>query len=291
MTDQKRTEHLSFGPVELEITDADRSVAFWRDVIGMRVRSSAESIALGTETETLVILHPVATSPAVKGHAGLYHLAIHVPDEGEFARILARFNEKRHYASAIDHIMSKALYLSDPDGLGIEITLEMPERVREFRTYRGGVELIDAEGRTRQFSETLDVGAVLAALPDDDISRPLASGTRIGHVHMHVGNLEAASAYYAKIGFIPHLSLPSFGFADLGAGGDYPHRIGLNIWQGLYVEPAPAGTARMRRFEIRFSEPNGMAKSLEKTSAYAIEGMENARQDPFGNQMVLTATG
>src|SRR5438270_11833920 len=84
-------ELATFGPVHLDGTGAEQSLAFWRDAVGLQLRGEdSGALILGTERETLLVLHPGATSPARRGHAGLYHLAVHLPDEPEFARVLAR---------------------------------------------------------------------------------------------------------------------------------------------------------------------------------------------------------
>ena len=106
----------SIGPVHLDVTDRQRSLAFWRDLIGLQVRSeSPESVSLGTSERTLLVLDPVATTVAHPGYTGLYHVAIHPPDEAAFAVLLGRLIEGHVPISPSDHTFSKAVYLSAPD--------------------------------------------------------------------------------------------------------------------------------------------------------------------------------
>lgn len=284
------TEFATFGPVHLEVVDRDRSLAFWRDVVGLEVAGDThDGVELGAGGEVLVVLHPVATGPARRGHGGLYHLAIHLPDEPEFARVLARLIALRHQIAPTDHVMSKAIYLDDPDGLGLELTLETPERLGEYRLDEAVPHVVDAAGRISSGREPLDVEQVLAALPDRDYMRPMPAGTTIGHVHMHVGDLAAAVAFYRDgIGFTEHVVAPRIGMADLHAGGRFPHRLALNTWQGEGVSQPPPGTARMRHFtirldsEARLEEVTGRLADVERSAAASVA------RDPAGNTVLLT---
>ena len=210
---------------------------------------------LGIDGAPLVVLHRVANSPVQRGYSGLFHLAIHLPNESELARVLARLQASGQRFGASDHIVAKSLYLNDPDGIGLEIAFETPERVRSFRWDEGseGPLVIDPEGRRRRGVEPLDIHELLAKLPNGDSKRPLPSGTIVGHLQFQVGDLEASYRFYRdKIGLIPSMYAPWSGYGDLGAGGRVAHRIALNTWQGAGVPPRPIGMAGMRSFTMRF---------------------------------------
>ena len=109
----------------------------------------------------------------------------------------------------------------------------------------------DSDGRVRGMTEPLDVDEVLAHLRDGELDRPLPAGTKVGHVHLHVSDLEAAYRFYRDVvGFREHMFVPRIGFADLGAGGRFPHRLAVNVWQGEGAQQPPAGTAGLRRSEL-----------------------------------------
>ena len=285
-------ELATFGPVHLDVTDSDQSLAFWRDLVGLQLRGREDgALRLGTADETLLVLHPGATSPARRGHAGLYHLAIHLPSEGEFARVLARLFDRRTFMSPTDHVMSKAIYLDDPDGIGLEFTLETPERLGSMRmTGPGfaGIEIYDAQGRRRSGREPLDVREVLAALPDNDLARPLPAGTTIGHMHLHVGDIAASHRFYRDdLGFI---EANDFGSGvDFHANGRFKHRMAINTWQGLGVSQPPAGTAGLRHFTIRFDSPERLQAALRRVGGGEPHPDGQLVRDPAGNAMVLTA--
>ena len=108
-------ETIAYGPVHLDVTDAGRALGFWHDIVGLAILdSAAEELRLGVDGRELVVLHPGAEGPARRGHSGLYHLAIHLPDEKEFARVLWRLIVSGYPQSPTDHTMSKATYLKIP---------------------------------------------------------------------------------------------------------------------------------------------------------------------------------
>ncbi|HEY8588907.1 MAG TPA: VOC family protein [Naasia sp.] len=283
------TDFLTLGGVHLDVTDADRSLAFWRDRVGLQLRGEQDgALHLGTDQETLLALHPGATSPARRGHAGLYHLAIHLPDEGEFARVLARLFARRTFMSPTDHVFSKAIYLDDPDGLGLEFTLETPERLRSMRITPMGPEVIDADGNLRSGRDPLDVREVLSHLPDEDLDRPLPVGTTVGHMHLHVGDIEAGRRFYRdELGFIQANDFGSG--ADFHANGPFKHRMAINTWQGVGVSQPPAGTAGLRHFTIRYDRPERLQAALERVTGREPFGDGHLVRDPAGNAIVLTA--
>jgi catechol 2,3-dioxygenase len=284
-------EVATFGAVHLEVTDLGRSTAFWREVIGLEVRSeSAAEVRLGTSAETLVVLHPGARSGFVQGHSGLYHLAVHPPTEPDFARILLRLIKVGWRIAPTDHVMSKAIYLEDPDGITVEITLETPERLREFVIDERSAHVVHRDGTRSTGRDPLDVRAVLDTLPDDDISRPVPLGTRIGHVHLYVGNLNEAYAFYQSFGFNRAVWAPRFHMGDLGGGGAFNHRIAVNTWQGENAPQSPAGTARMRNFTLRLDTAERLDRVLGTVQANIaeVEGGYLLR-DPSKNAILLAS--
>jgi catechol 2,3-dioxygenase len=283
-------ELATFGAVHLNVTNLQRSVAFWTDNIGMKVRNTtAEFTELGTDKNTLVTLYPTAKTPFKNGYSGLYHLAIHPSTEGEFARVLARLIAKRYPISPTDHTMSKAIYMEDPDGITVEITLETPERLERLDFSKGAPKAIDKDGTVRSPSAPLDVQAVLKALPDNDINSPLAEDTKVGHMHLYVSNLEATNDFYLSLGFIQNMALPNLGMYDLSAGGAFKHRIAFNSWQSLNKPQAPEGTAGMRHYTINFDTPERLQKALQHLTSAETQKDGYLVADPAGNKILLKA--
>ena len=284
-------EIATFGAVHLDVHRTDEQIAFWRDLIGMQVRRQEKDvIELGTATETLVALHPGARTPFKKGYSGLYHLAVHAPDEAEFARIAARLLRSRRPIAPTDHIMSKAIYLEDPDGMTVEVTLETPERMPEWKVHFEGrsVWVLDSEGRKRSPVEPLDMHDVLLHLAPDRIDEKLSPRAKVGHVHLHVGDIPKAAAFYEGLGFLRTTYLPQHSMADFGAGGAFKHRVATNQWMGPNAPQAPPGTAGLRHFTIRFADRAKLDAALAKHPEAGPREDGYLVQDPSGNKMVLT---
>ena len=271
---------LLYGAIHLNVTDLGRSLVFWRDLIGMEELGAGEdgSVRLGVrdgsgETEAeLVVLHPGATGPVQRGYSALYHLAIHMPSEAEFARILGRLFAARYPNAPTDHVTHWATYLDDPDGINLEIAFETIDRVQSIGFIGGRPSIIDSEGRRHEMTEPLGLEEVFSFREDEEVTGPLPSGTRIGHVHLYVGDLEAAQGFYEEIGFTRHMDASDIGFADLSLGGSFPHRIAVNVWQGIGAPQAPAGTAGMKHFEL--IDPDRSAEAREIA-------------DPSGNRVLI----
>jgi catechol 2,3-dioxygenase len=288
-------ETAGLGAVHLDVTDGERSLRFWRDLIGLELlRRSGDALHLGVAGEDLVVLHPGAERGVVRGHSGLYHLALHAPDAAEFAHMLARLFVAGYRHSPTEHVFSKATYLDDPDGIGLEITLETPENAQVMRVGARGLEVIDAQGRARAGVEALDVDEALGHLADRDFTRPVAAGTKVGHVHLHVADLDAAARFYRDaLGFPEHLNHGPMGFADVHFGGAFKHRIAFNVWQGAGAPPRPAGVAGLRHFTLVLPGDAALAAALDRAGAagHRVERRSGHAMvhDPAGNRLLVTA--
>lgn len=246
-------ERLTWGAIELQVTDLERSRRFWQTALGLRTcaHQDEDAVALGTESSTLVVLRAGATRPAATGHAGLYHVAIGVPDQRAFSRLMVRLAHAGIAHHPTDHTMSKAIYLRDPDGLGIEISLLTPERFGSYGDMDSGFAVVDATGRPRSGRDPLDIAWELAQADGCDPGAPIEDGAAIAHLHLHVPELEPATRFFASLGFVPNLFLPKQGFADMSSGGACKHRLGVNTWAGRGVAPAPEGTARLVGYTLQ----------------------------------------
>lgn len=256
--ESRSSDRLTYGAVHLNVTDLERSLIFWRDLIGMRELGrdetgpdgNGESVRLGVEDAELVVLHADATGPVQRGYSALYHLAIHMPSEAEFARLLGRILAARYPVAPSDHITHWAFYLDDPDGINVEVAFETLDRVSEIGIVGGRPRVIDSEGREHAMTEALNLEEVFSFREDDEVEGPLPEGARIGHVHLYVDDVESNQAFYESLGFTRHMDATGIGFADLSLGGSFPHRIAINVWQGVGAPQAPEGTAGMKYFEL-----------------------------------------
>ena len=288
--DAEVPEFAAFGAVQLQVVDLQRSSEWWREVVGLRpLDDRTGTVDLGVDTDALVVLREGATSRTRRGYAGLYHLALVLPDAAAFAHTVARILASGERFGATDHLVAQSIYLQDPDGIGVELALETPERVRVARWLDTEPEIIDTEGRRRSGAEPLDLDRVLAAEEFDDLSVLLARGTRVGHVHLQVADFAASYRFYRdELGFVQENYAPQVGFGDLGAGRPMTHRIAVNVWQGSGVPPRPPAMAGMEQFTLRFASADRLAGVLDRVDAEPRAGAHIVR-DPDGNAISLTS--
>jgi catechol 2,3-dioxygenase len=229
------------GMVRLQVSDLSQSLAYYAGVLGFRVISQAATTAvLGAEgvATPLVELHERRGVRAVprRGLLGLYHFAVLLPDREALGRFVAHLAETGAYAGSADHLVSEAIYLSDPDGLGIEVYADRPRSTWETN----GPEIVMA-------TEPLDLrGLIRAARGERWTGMP--AGTVIGHVHFHVGAIAEAEAFYHHVLGLDKVGWSYPGALFLSAGG-YHHHVGTNIW----AQGAPAATpddARLLEWEL-----------------------------------------
>ena len=213
----------TLGPATLAVADAEHSLRFYGDLLGFEiVRTEGPRIELGAGGATLLILEArPGLLPRPSATTGLYHAAILLPSRTDLAHVLRRLLEANYPIGASDHLVSEALYLSDPDENGLEIYRDRPRA--EWRYQPDGQVIMD--------TLRLDFAGVLSELRRDSAPwNGIPAGTRIGHMHLQVGDLAQARVFYHDVlGFDIMADLSSYGALFLSAGG-YHHHIGLNIW-------------------------------------------------------------
>jgi catechol 2,3-dioxygenase len=233
---------LRLGAVHLTVADLDRSVGFYQDSLGLRLHRRDDPVAaLGTGEDDLVVLHELPGARRAGRNAGLFHYALLYPSREELARAVQRLGATSTLITgASDHGVSEALYLNDPDGNGIELYADRPREAWPPPSADGE--------RVGMFTRRLDVEDLLATTAGAQPPRHAGPGLRMGHVHLHVGDIAAASAFYTGVlGFELMATYPGAIFV---AAGGYHHHVGLNTWRGEGVGPAPAGTVGLREWTI-----------------------------------------
>jgi len=229
------TQDVRLGPVHLSVADLGRSLDYYRTQIGLETLGEEDGVArLGAGADELLVLHEEPGAQPADGYSGLYHFALLVPTRRDLARWLAHAARDRVALTGLsDHAVSEALYLRDPDGHGIEIYADRP---REHWEGRVGETMTTAP---------LDTGSLLAQL-DDPATEPfdgLPEGTRMGHVHLRVAEIEATVAFYRELGF--EVMARFGGSAAFLAAGGYHHHIGANTWESAGRPQAPPGHATL----------------------------------------------
>jgi catechol 2,3-dioxygenase len=271
------------GLVRLQVADLERSLNWYEHVLGLSVLSkSTGGATLGVRGDSpLVALseRPGAVPVRRRGHLGLFHYAILLPDRaalGRFLRHLASIDEP---VGASDHLVSEALYLHDPDGLGIEVYAD-----RSPSTWQH-----DDSGELTIATSPLDLQDVLAAGGDARWTG-MPHGTVMGHMHLHVGNLEQGAAFYRDgLGFdATAWSYP--GALFLSAGG-YHHHLGINIWSGENAPRPGDSDARLLEWELILPDQDGVEDAAGRLQAagHAVTRSDDGIRlpDPWGTTLLL----
>ena len=274
---------IRLGVVKLQVADLTRSVKWYERVLGLKLRQgSANSALLGTGTGTpLVELHERlgATPVPRRGRLGLCHFAILLPDRPSLGRFLSHLGTLDERVGASDHAVSEATYLNDPDGLGIEVYADRPRE--EWR--------MDGP-RLAMGTAPLDVQSVMRSA-EGTAWNGIPNGTRMGHVHLHVGDIDRAAAFYHQGLGLDKVILDYPGALFMSAGG-YHHHLGTNTWATGAV-PAEERDAKLLEWNMELptqGDLNGAIDSL-KSGGFAINQQGPATQvtDPWGTTLRLQA--
>jgi catechol 2,3-dioxygenase len=265
-------EATRLGRAVLQVADLARSIEYYTTVVGLRVVREAASIALlgaADDDTPLVELRERRDARPVprRGRLGLFHVAILLPDRPALGRVLRHLGEIGIQPGLSDHFVSEALYLWDPDGLGLEIYADRPRSI--WRAERGQLYMT---------AEPLDVAGVLAAA--DDAPPALPRGTVIGHVHLSVDDIPRASAFYHHAAGFDRTVWTYPGALFMSAGG-YHHHLGTNTWSAG-APLASEDDARLVEWEVVVPAPTDVAAvvaSLETAGHAAREGVVT---DPWG---------
>lgn len=276
------TTHL--GRVRLQIDDLDRSIAYYETVVGLRVVTRASTVATlaphGDDHIIVELREQKGVRPVGRrGNIGLYHFAILLPDRASLGRFVKHLRDVGAYAGMSDHFVSEAVYLTDPDGLGIEVYADRPRSAWTVED--------------RQLTMTtvpLDVQNLVAAAGNEPWTG-MPVGTTLGHVHLYVRDIDAAERFYhSAVGFDKVVwSYP--GALFMSAGG-YHHHLGTNTWAAA-APPATEDDARLIEWEIVLPSPGEVDQAA---AAIANAGFETRRdgsdvtvRDPWGTQLRLVA--
>jgi catechol 2,3-dioxygenase len=277
------------GIVRLAVADLSRSVAFYERVIGLRrlpnatpaAASPTALLAAQGDDTPLVELHevPGATPVPKRGRLGLYHVAILLPDRAALGRFLAHLTPLGIQVGMADHGASEALYLTDPDGLGLEVYADRPRTQWQIR-----------DGTLAMGTDPLYMPSVLRAAGGAAWTGA-PPGTRIGHVHLFVDDLQrAAQVYHQGLG-LDRVSLPPFPGALFLSAGGYHHHLGTNTWAAR-APRAGETDARLLEWTVIVPTPsdvNDVATSLAAAGESPVRADHDLMlTDPLGIRVRIT---
>lgn len=274
---------IRLGVARLQVADLTRSVQWYERVLGLKLRQgSGSSALLGTATGTpLVELHERlgATPVPRRGRLGLFHFALLLPDRPSLGKFLTHLSGLEERVGASDHLVSEATYLNDPDGLGIEVYADRPREAWQM------------EGpRLAMGTLPLDVASVVKSAEGAPWTG-IPNGTRMGHMHLHVGDIDKAAAFYHQGLGLERVVTEYPGALFMSAGG-YHHHLGTNTW-AVGAVPAEERDARLLEWTIRMPASTDVAAaSASLTSlgnAVTREGPDALVTDPWGTRLRLTS--
>jgi catechol 2,3-dioxygenase len=277
-------ESTHLGKVRLQVANLDRSLAFYEKVLGMRaLRHSSDAASLGPhgDDREIVQLSQLSSARAVpkRGLLGLYHFAILLPDRASLGRFVAHLAEIGAYAGMSDHFVSEAVYLTDPDGLGIEVYADRPRDAWRYD-----------ERQLYMTTNHLDVDDLVKSAGAERWTG-MPPGTVLGHVHLYVDDIaKAESFYHDALGFDKVVwSYP--GALFMSAGG-YHHHLGTNTW-ARGAPPAGQEDARLLEWEIIVPTRKDAEEAAHnvKVAGYPVkeESGEWVLTDPWGTSLRLVS--
>lgn len=274
---------LALESVSLSVASLDRSLGYYGQTLGLRTLERSEGRALlGADTPLLELLERPGVQPSHPADTGLYHLALLLPSRADLGRLVGHLvREQVPVQGTSDHLVSEAIYLQDPDGHGLEVYADRPAQDWRWQ-----------EGEVSMDTRPADLQGILAAAASDPGWRGLPDGTRLGHVHLRVSDLERARAFYSGVlGLDVVVDLSAHGALFVSADR-YHHHFGLNIWQSRGGRPAPEGRARLEA--VRLSLPAAGMQALRDRlraagTAFHEENGVLGVGDPDRNRLELRA--
>jgi catechol 2,3-dioxygenase len=275
-------ESTHLGSVRLQVADLEPSLHFYEDVLGMRVITrGADSVSLGPHGEDREIVHlrqlRSARPVPRRGLLGLYHFAILLPDRASLGRFVAHLAEIGAYAGMSDHFVSEAVYLTDPDGLGIEVYADRPRDAWRYD-----------ERQLYMTTNHLDVDDLVRSARGEPWTG-MPRGTVLGHVHLYVDDIDEAEAFYhGALGFDKVVwSYP--GALFMSAGG-YHHHLGTNTWARGAARATDAD-ARLLEWEIVVPTKKDADEAAKNVMSAGYEAKPEDGEwiltDPWGTSLRL----
>lgn len=275
----------TIGLVTLRVSDLERSRRFYEGILAFQpIEESAGKVVLGGQGKQplLELIEVAGAVPQPRRATGLYHVAILFPTRPDLGRELLRVAKAGLQIGQGDHLVSEALYLSDPDGNGLELYRDRPRS--EWHWTNGMVEMATDPVDMRSLVEEGERDAE----PWDVIP----AGTRIGHIHLQIGDIkEAREFYHTILGFDVTADLSEAGALFVSAGG-YHHHIGLNTWHSRGASTTPTNAAGLQTYVIAIPTHAGLQEVKERMLAHQVPFAELEDlirvDDPWSNRILLS---
>jgi catechol 2,3-dioxygenase len=277
---------MKFGPLTLTVIDLEMMLGFYVKDMGLKVKMRGNQLAELRPTEQtpeplLILRHEAKAEQAPIDAAGLYHYALLVPDRKSLAATYLTLGRAGVvFEGHADHLVSEALYLTDPEGNGIEIYADRPRSKWKF----------DEDGKIQMGTLRLDIDSLVREVvrtPEEDMIA-IPDGTRVGHVHLKVTELPRSVAFYQHVVGLDLISY--FESAAFLSVGGYHHHIGMNTWESLGGPARKTGWSGLESFTIRIPEKqlNELASRLhDNPFPYSTNSGQLLISDPDGLELLI----
>ena len=272
---------LHIGAVALNVRELDRVAGYYRDLLGLsELARTAGTVQLGVGNTMLLQLdHRPDAKADDPREAGLYHTAFLMPTRADLARWVKRIAAARvPVTGASDHGVSEAIYLDDPEGNGVEVYADRPPETWNWQ-----------DGLVAMPTERLDVADLVGAADRRPDYSEAPTGLRIGHIHLRVGDLDAAERFYqGDIGLAPTRRR---GGAVFMSSARYHHHVAANVWHSQGAGRRDESRAGLAWFSIEANDGatlDTLAARLRAAGAplmAASAGLETS--DPWGTRIRL----
>lgn len=278
---EKPTTYVSH--VTLKVSDLTRALKFYQTVIGFKVLTeSASTIELTADGKTplVTLIQPDGVTPKNEQTTGMYHFALLLPTKKDLADVIVHLSRHHIELGAADHLVSEAIYFSDPDGNEIEMYVD-----------RDPDEWTWNSGQVKMATDPLDVEALMDHRVEMSEWQGLPKETIMGHIHLYVGDLNQTKTFY-----VDGLGLDiatTFGTRALFlSSGHYHHHVGVNTWKGEGLPAEPETSAGMFAFTMVYKDQLTLAAVIErlKNQGATIEATDQHLyvKDPSGIRIELT---
>lgn len=273
------------GAATLGVSDLSQSVDFYTRVLGMKAVSrddDAKIATVGVGGIPLLYLQEISGARRQPQYStGLYHAAILVPSRPDLGRVILNMARMRYPLSgASDHFVSEALYLDDPDGNGLEIYRDRPRDEWKWN----GTQVVMGTAQ-------LDIDGIVGSVEDQDAPfTGMADGTTIGHMHLRVGDILKAEAFYS--GLIGFDVVAKWHSALFISAGGYHHHLGLNTWHSQGAPRPPADSVGLRQYTIVVPDVEARDQIVARLNSAGVTSVcrdaDVLVDDPWGNVIQIT---
>lgn len=241
--------------IHLKVQDIERALEFYQDIMGLKVLKSEERLAVLSAdgvTPLITIEQPIHVISKLPRRTGLYHYAILLPTRASLGLFLKNiFNRKYSIIGGSNHGVSEAVYLQDPDDNGIEVYVDTD--LATWNWHNDSVEMVN---------NPIDYEGIIAEAGDLEWEG-IPSQTIMGHIHLHVADLNESKIFYIDgLGF--DLIQEMQNTAVFTSTGGYHHHIAFNIWNGKGAKALPDNSVGMKYYSLIFPDEESRAKVIEK---------------------------